>query len=72
MTSRPPPRPGRGENLPPELPPPPRDDYDYEGSRAFSNSVYMDHREVERARAGPGDPETESLRMEQAGYTRPR
>ena len=67
-------RSGRGDN-PPELPPPPRDDYDYDPSqtsRAFSNSVYMDHRDVDRARSGPGDPEAESMRLDQAGYTRPR
>ncbi|XP_076439288.1 tight junction protein ZO-1-like isoform X2 [Babylonia areolata] len=62
----------RGDPVPPEIPPPPRDDYSYEGGpnpnpRAFSNSVYMDQREVERARHGgehgDGDP---------GGYTRPR
>ncbi|KAL8584046.1 hypothetical protein ACOMHN_022386 [Nucella lapillus] len=65
------PRPPRRGDIPPEIPPPPRDDYAYEGAsnpnpRAFSNSVYMDQREVERARMGPepGD-------REPGGYTRP-
>lgn len=67
-------RPGRGDN-PPEVPPPPRDSFDYDqsqASRAFSNSVYMDHRDVERARSGTNDAESESMRLDQAGYTRPR
>ncbi|KAK7096581.1 hypothetical protein V1264_005859 [Littorina saxatilis] len=67
-------RPSRSarDEVPPQLPPPPREDYDYDPShnpRAFSNSVYMDHRDVERARSGVNEMDPDPY---QPGYTRPR
>ncbi|XP_025081792.1 tight junction protein ZO-1-like isoform X3 [Pomacea canaliculata] len=47
----------------------------YDGSsssRAFSNNVYMDHREIDRVRGGSSDTEREAPRLNQSGYTRPR